>query len=208
MTCPRRRSSRLSPRSSSPTLSPAWPDSIDFLNISTPVHVVLVGLGLMPTISTSSPTLIWPSSMRPVATVPLPAMENVSSMGIRKGLSISRLGVGMVASTASISARMASLPIFGSPSVAAASAEPLTMVMLSPSYLYRLSRSRTSISTSSSSSSSSTMSTLFRKTTRLGTPTCRASRMCSRVCGMGPSAADTTRMPPSICAAPVIIFLT
>ena len=33
-------------------------------------------------------------------------------------------------------------------------------------------------------------------------PTCRARRMCSRVCGIGPSAADTTRMPPSICATP------
>jgi hypothetical protein len=29
--------------------------------------------------------------------------------------------------------------------------------------------------------------------------TWRASRMCSRVCGMGPSTADTTRMAPSIC---------
>ncbi len=32
-------------------------------------------------------------------------------------------------------------------------------------------------------------------------PTCRARRMCSRVCGMGPSVADTTRIAPSICAA-------
>ena len=51
------------------------------------------------------------------------------------------------------------------------------------------------------------MSTLFRKTTIDGTPTCRASRMCSRVCGIGPSAADTTRIDPSIWAAPVIMFL-
>ncbi len=41
-----------------------------------------------------------------------------------------------------------------------------------------------------------------------GTPTWRASRMCSRVCGIGPSAADTTRIAPSICAAPVIMFFT
>jgi len=40
-----------------------------------------------------------------------------------------------------------------------------------------------------------------------GTPTCRANRICSRVCGIGPSAADTTRIAPSICAAPVIMFL-
>jgi hypothetical protein len=30
-----------------------------------------------------------------------------------------------------------------------------------------------------------------------------ASSTCSRVCGIGPSTADTTRMAPSICAAPV-----
>ena len=41
----------------------------------------------------------------------------------------------------------------------------------------------------------------------VGTPTWRASRMCSRVCGIGPSAAETTRIAPSICAAPVIMFL-
>ena len=35
-------------------------------------------------------------------------------------------------------------------------------------------------------------------TTIAGTPTCLASRMCSRVCGIGPSAADTTRIAPSI----------
>ena len=41
----------------------------------------------------------------------------------------------------------------------------------------------------------------------LDTPTWRARRMCSRVCGMGPSAALTTRIAPSIWAAPVIMFL-
>ena len=41
-----------------------------------------------------------------------------------------------------------------------------------------------------------------------GTFTCRASSTCSRVCGIGPSAADTTRIAPSICAAPVIMFFT
>ena len=51
------------------------------------------------------------------------------------------------------------------------------------------------------------MSTLFMATMMYGTPTCRASRMCSRVCGMGPSVAATTTMAPSICAAPVIMFL-
>ena len=41
-----------------------------------------------------------------------------------------------------------------------------------------------------------------------GTFTCRASKMCSRVCGIGPSAALTTKIAPSICAAPVIMFFT
>ena len=75
-------------------MSPAWPSSSSFLNISTPVHTVFT-VGLMPTISISSPTLICPRSMRPVTTVPRPEMENTSSTGIRNGLSISRLGVGM-----------------------------------------------------------------------------------------------------------------
>ena len=52
------------------------------------------------------------------------------------------------------------------------------------------------------------MSALFRKTTMYGTPTWRASNTCSRVWGMGPSAAETTRIAPSIWAAPVIMFLT
>ena len=40
-----------------------------------------------------------------------------------------------------------------------------------------------------------------------GTSTWRARRMCSRVWGMGPSVAATTRIAPSIWAAPVIMFL-
>ena len=38
-------------------------------------------------------------------------------------------------------------------------------------------------------------------------PTWRANSTCSRVCGIGPSVAATTRIAPSICAAPVIMFL-
>ena len=36
-------------------------------------------------ISTSSPTLITPASIRPVATVPRPVIENTSSTGIKNG---------------------------------------------------------------------------------------------------------------------------
>ncbi len=87
-------------------------------------------------------------------------------------------------------------------------AEPLMIGVSSPGKSYFDSSSRTSISTSSSSSASSTMSALFRNTTMYGTPTWRDSRMCSRVCGIGPSAAEHTRIAPSICAAPVIMFFT
>ena len=79
--------------------------------------------------------------------------------------------------------------------------------MSSPGNWYFFSSSRTSSSTRSKISGSSTMSTLFMNTTRLGTFTCRASNTCSRVCGIGPSFAATTRIAPSIWAAPVIMFL-
>ena len=96
-----------------------------------PVHVDFC-VATRPTISKSSPTLRTPCSTLPVTTVPLPEIEKVSSTGMRKGFSVSLLGVGIFFSTASISAKMASLPSFASPPVAAASAEPLTMAMSSP----------------------------------------------------------------------------
>ncbi len=77
-------------------------------------------------------------------------------------------------------------------------AEPTTIGVLSPSNSYSDNSSLTSISTNSISSSSSTMSSLFKNTTILGTPTCLDNRMCSLVCGIGPSAADTTKIAPSI----------
>ena len=48
---------------------------------------------------------------------------------------------------------------------------------------------------------------LVERHDEVGTLTWRASSTCSRVCGIGPSVADTTRIAPSICAAPVIMFL-
>jgi hypothetical protein len=71
-------------------------------NISTPVTVVFC-VGRMPTISTSSLTLIMPRSTRPVTTVPRPVIVKTSSTGIRNGLSVSRTGSGIDSSTASIS---------------------------------------------------------------------------------------------------------
>src|SRR6478609_392376 len=90
-TCPRSTSSRLVPRSSTPTLSPACPWSSSFRNISTPVHTVFK-VGFNPTISSSSPTFTTPRSTRPVTTVPRPLIENTSSTGIRNGPSTSRIG--------------------------------------------------------------------------------------------------------------------
>ncbi len=89
----------------------------------------------------------------------------------------------------------------------APSADPRTTGIASPGNWYFFNSSRTSSSTRSSSSGSSTMSTLFMNTTRYGTFTCRANSTCSRVCGIGPSLAATTKIAPSICAAPVIMFL-
>ena len=51
-------------------------------------------------ISTASPTLTLPRSIRPVPTVPRPLIEKTSSIGIRNGLSISRTGSGMYSSIA------------------------------------------------------------------------------------------------------------
>src|SRR5207244_1117465 len=65
------------------------------------------------------------------------------------------------------------------------SADPRITGMSSPGYSYFDNSSRTSSSTRSNSSASSTRSHLFKKTTIAGTFTGRASKMCSRVCGIG-----------------------
>ena len=140
-------------------------------NISTPVTTFFC-VGRIPTISTSSPTFTIPRSTRPVTTVPRPEIENTSSIGIRKSLSIARSGTGMYASTASISSMMhLASSESGSADSPAFSAEPFTIGVLSPGNPYDVNSSRTSSSTSSSSSGSSTMSVLFRNTTTNGTPT-------------------------------------
>ena len=135
-------------------------------------------------------------------------IENTSSTGIRNGLSSARFGCGIDLSSAAISSSMHSFAAASSGFCSALAAAPRTIGISSPGNSYLFSSSRTSSSTSSSSSGSSTMSHLFRNTTMCGTFTCRASSTCSRVCGIGPSAADTTRIAPSICAAPVIMFFT
>ena len=63
-----------------------------------PVQMVFC-VALRPTISRLSPVLRHPCSIRPVATVPLPEIEKVSSTGMRNGFSSSLTGVGMEDST-------------------------------------------------------------------------------------------------------------
>src|SRR6516162_894993 len=99
-TCPRSTASLSIPRSRHPTLSPATPSSKSLRNISTPVTTDFC-VSRSPTISTSSPTLILPRSMRPVTTVPRPEIENASSIGIKNGWSIGRSGSGTNVSSAS-----------------------------------------------------------------------------------------------------------
>ena len=207
-TCPRSTDSRSIPRNNAPILSPASPLSSSLRNISTPVQTVS-SVSRRPIMCIGSPILTRPLSTRPVTTVPRPEIVNISSIGIKKGKSTSLSGCGMKSSTACINsiiglqASLAESPLDSK----ACKAEPATTGISSPGKSYSSSNSRTSISTSSSNSSSSTISALLRKTTMCGTFTCLANKTCSRVCGIGPSAAETTRIAPSIWAAPVIMFL-
>ena len=194
------------PRNKIPTLSPAIPSSNSLRNISIPVATVF-SVSRKPMISNGSPTCTLPRSILPVATVPRPVMENTSSTAIKNGFSVSRCGSGIQESNASISLLMHGSPSsLWSPSIAF-NAEPRTIGVLSRSKSYLPNKSRISSSTSSNKSASSIKSTLFKNTTNFGTFTCLAKSTCSRVCGIGPSTADTTKIAPSICAAPVIMFL-
>ena len=123
------------PRSRAPTLSPACPWSSSLRNISTPVTTVFC-VSRKPMISTSSPTLTMPRSMRPVATVPRPLIENTSSIAIRNGLSSARTGSGMYVSQRVeqlLDRRRPSSPV--SP-LSAGSAEPRMIGVSSPGNLY------------------------------------------------------------------------
>ncbi|SEH79191.1 hypothetical protein BAZSYMB_GCONTIG00701_1 [Bathymodiolus azoricus thioautotrophic gill symbiont] len=148
------------PRSKTPTLSPASPESNNLRNISTPVQIV-VCVSLIPTISISSLTLTTPASIRPVTTVPRPEIENTSSIGIIKVLSVSRLGVGMYESSASTNLKIEGTPISDVSPSNALSAEPKITGVSSPGKSYSVNNSRISISTNSTNSSSSTISALF-----------------------------------------------
>ena len=138
-TIPRSMSSFWIPRRSTPTLSPATLSSSVFWNISRPVTVTS-RVSPRPTISTTSPTFTVPRSTRPVATVPRPVIENTSSIAIRNVFSVSRSGVGMYESTASINAKILSTHLLSPDAIAgvsvnaskARSAEPATTGISSP----------------------------------------------------------------------------
>src|SRR5947209_2285652 len=68
--------------------------------------------------------------LRPVAPVPRPEIEKISSMGIANGLSMSRTGSGTFLSTASINSSIV-FSHFASP-FNACSAEPFTTAIESP----------------------------------------------------------------------------
>ena len=136
-------------------LSPASPESKSFLNISTPVQTDFF-VSLIPTISISSPVFITPDSTLPVTTVPLPEIENTSSTGIRKSLSLGLSGCGINSSTAFINSKIEFLPISSSLPSTAASADPFAIGVLSPGNLYEVNNSFISSSTRSIISLSST----------------------------------------------------
>ena len=88
--------------------SPGYADYVK--NMITGAAQMDGGIHVEATTSSSSPTLTFPCSMRPVTTVPRPAIEKTSSMGIKKGLSKSRVGSGMFSSTAAMSSNTRSRP--------------------------------------------------------------------------------------------------
>jgi hypothetical protein len=133
-------------------------------NISTQVTVVFL-VSLIPTISTSSHTLIIHCSILPVTTVPLPLIENTSSIGIKKGLSNGLSGIGTHFSIASNNSIIVFAPYSFSKSPGfskATNQEPLIIGVVSHGKSYLFNKSLISISTNSNISASSTISHLFK----------------------------------------------
>jgi hypothetical protein len=146
------------------------------------------------TISISSP----PDCLqRLVTTVPRPLMVNTFDRH-QNGLSIGRCGVGIPTASKSVEngrhAEGPSIPFHR------LQGGPVNYVGLRLGSCTLVNSSRW---TNQFEFLSSILSALFR-TRRCRVPTCRAKRICSRVC-MGPFVAHD-RMALSICAAPVIMF--
>lgn len=100
--------------------------------------------------------LVFPCSILPVTTVPLPEIVKTSSTGIKKGFSISLAGSSTKESNASINFVTAGTPISEVSPSKALSALPTTIGVSSPGKSYVSSNSLISISTNSCSSASST----------------------------------------------------
>ena len=142
------------------------------------------------TISISSPTLIDPSTRVPVTTVPNPLMRKTRSMG-RRGRPRSGRG--------SAWSRSASRAVTSSGMPSPVTAE--TSTMRAPSSDVPRSTLTTSCLTSSSQSGS-TRSRLVSTTRPRFTSRRSSTSTCSRVCGITPSSAATTRSAASRPCAP------
>ena len=144
----------------------------------------------------SSRTRTSPEITVPVTTVPNPCTEKVRSTGKRKIPWSGRTST--LATSASTAARNASIPspVIDDTGTIGASSKNVSA-----------NTSRNSSSTSSSHSSS-TRSTLVNTTIPRGTPKRFKIPRCSRVCGITPSSAATTKSARSTVHTPVTIFLT
>ena len=124
------------------------------------------------------------------------------------GLSIGLDDTGINSSIAVRSYLILLSPISGLISWIDEIAEPLMNAVLLGSYSCFFKSSLNSSSIKSTISVSLIISILFKKTIIWLTPICLHKRTCYLVCGIGPSVAATTKIPASILAAPVIMFLT
>jgi hypothetical protein len=143
--------------------------------------------------------------MRPVTTVPRPVIVKTSSIGMRNGLSVVALGLRdvLVDRVHQLDDRLAPLGVAlerlerrDATTGSVVARELVLGEQLADLELDELEELLVVDHVA-----------LFSATTMYGTPTWRASSTCSRVCGIGPSVAATTRIAPSIWAAPVIMFL-
>jgi hypothetical protein len=175
-------------------------------NISTPVTVVF-WVGRMPTISISSPTLITPRSIRPVTTVPRPEIENTSSTGIRNGLSthapardpavqrVDQLQDRRHADVALVAFQRQTGRTGDDRGVVAR--EVVLAQQLAHFHLDQLEQLGVVHHVG-----------LVQEHDDVRHADLARQQDVLAVCGIGPSAAEHTRIAPSICAAPVIMFFT
>lgn len=114
----------------------------DFIKHLSTLTTVVLAVGLIPTISTSSLELTTPLSISSSSNSPLPAIEKTSSTAIKNGLSVSLTGAGIYSSRALINSKnwLNCLVVSGRCSTALR-AELLITGTSSPWYSYFLSNS-------------------------------------------------------------------